>query len=1260
MSEGWHVTAKNITNWTENNSRRAQDTLPLLVRKLVLASTNSSAIRFPAGDNIAHRGWDGILDTTQSNAFVPCGHSVWELSTEKDVERKADEDYSKRSAETESADKKRATFVFVTSRTWPKSSWVKEKSSQSEWAQIKVLDAVDLETWLGRCPAVHRWFARLIGKRPDGALDMEQAWGSWSSATKLQCNTDLVLSGRQDEAEKLQKLLNAEPANISVAAESKEEAYAFVIAALMSNPILSPRVLVFNEEREWDVPADSQQSLILIPRFGKPSGLGLAVKNGHWVIIPCSSMQMSQPPSVALSKMANDQQIAALTKMGLNKETADDVVQYSRGYLSIIRRHRALLPIDLQTPDWAAPETAGQITAALLAGSWQADNKADCERLVYLAGVSYDAFEQNLHKWAIADDPPVRRVGNKWQIVSRQDAWLFLSPYVDAGILERFGKVVLEVLGELDPSFGSLPDERWFASALGKVTKHSDSLRRGVAEMLAILGSYGDRDCENIGSISVQDQMSVLVNQITIENMSEQRWYSLAAELPFIAEAAPEMFRKAVDLGLQGKTPPIMSLFKEESDMGGCPHSGLLWALESISWDLDYLAYVVRILAKLARLDPGGRYLNRPFNTLKGIFRGWYPQTKATLDNRLEIIYSLISSEPEVGWKLLLDLLPKGPGELATPIHKPYFRDWAKGWEKTVTREDYAKHVSAIARRSLRYALEGPHTRWLDLTKEVSKLPKAILEETLVQLRTKAATFPKPIAGEICKELRRLIAHNREFSDASWALPKTYIDQLDEIYKNLLPADLVEKHDFLFDNSDPDLTNIGSGLNYEQKSEMIEHARLTALEKIWTDLSIPGIERLATYAKTPRILGNSLADSSFGGKIEAVLLSWLESQESSLVQTAMGYVGAKYRQKQEWLGAVHSEYGKSWSDRTWANFCLSLPFSKDLFMLLNTLDQKVQKEYWEKVPIYSLQAKDAKFANHVIEQLLINNRPFAAIEAASMHLHSISAEAPLSTGLLAKALEIAAIRPSDQATAKSSTGYHISSILKKLQQTHDIDKNRLARIEWIYLPIFRHGDIKPLNLMSEALTNPIFFAEIVCILYKANPPIEGEFAALSPELEQQLAENAWRFLELIDRLPGQTESGEIDTLQLQEWVQLARAECKKKNRGAIGDESIGTLLSRSPLGKDDIWPHEAVRAIIERCESDDLERGIEVGLHNKRGVTFHAFGEGGRQERDTAESYQKQADRIKYTFPRTALMLIRIADGYKRDARMWEQREKLE
>lgn len=1253
MSVGWQVTVECLAKWVETDSRRSQETLPLLVKRLIFASVNPSLIRFPSGDSVLNPGWDGILRTEVGSLYVPQGDSVWELSTSKALFRKANKDFSKRTANSGSIDQKSSTFVFVTSQKWLKAAdWAKEKEASSQWAHVRVITAEELADWLEKCPAVHRWFARLIGNRPTGAWDGEQAWDSWRLATKPPCNTDLAIAGRRDQSTKLSELLSLKPELISVSAETKEEACAFVLASIKTHEWLLPRLLVVRDPKEWDILVDSFQSLILIPLFDELPTLGLATQRGHWVVVPSFFIQGDMNATITLDRANEDQQVRALVAMGLSDGDAQHIVHSSRAKFHIIRRHRALAQIGQQKPDWATSSNAEALVAALLVGSWLSDNKNDCEKIAYLAGISYDKFEQSLNKWLRTGDYPVEHRGNRWQIVSYVDSWQFLHPYISECVLERFGETAVNVLREFDPRFELAPEERWLASVQHKVPIFSVPLRHGMAKALAMLGSYGDKDCKSTGSNSVQSKVSFWVRQILIENMSDQLWGSLAPELALLAEAAPEIFLQAVELGLEGEKSPVMSLFVEEGPMGGCLHADLLRGLECISWDLNYTSRAVFILAKLASNDPGGKWLNRPYNTLKTIFLGWLPQTKVPLDKRIEILDALIRYRPDLGWKLLIDLLPERGGGVSTPIYAPYFRDWKNGWAKGVTWNEYHQHVAAISERILQHVSEEPKTRWLSVLKNLSSLPPKYVCRAINQLDKDITALPTDVKIEIHNTIRELVSTHRQYSSAKWALPKNYVDELDAICSKTLPGDLVIRYKFLFDDVYPALRNPAPYTNHEEKSKRSEEERIAALEQIWGKEQIFGIERLAKIIQLPGLLGNSLENTTFTDQIETTVLCWLDSENASLLQTARAYVTSRFSKRHnEWLVTLREKYVNCWSEKTWTSFCLGLPFNKFLFDFLENFNEPVKKGFWENVRRYFLQEEDKAYASWVIEQLLTYRRPFAAIDAAACFLHTVAKDTQLDGDVLAKALEQAANDPADFEIATiGNRRYDLVRVLEEIEIEGKIEPNRLARIEWMYMPVLHDNKIKPKTLLNEILVNPNIFVHLVCMMFNANPPIENEFPNMSPDQKKQQALNAWHLLELIDQVPGQCSSTEIDGAQLQEWVRQARQSFEQKSRKKIGDEQIGHVLSQAPVGKDNIWPHEAVRDIIERCESLDIEMGIEVGKSNQRGVTTRAVGEGGAQERKIAEAYEQAAEKIKFEFPRTAGLLLRLAGSYKFEA----------
>lgn len=120
MSFRW-IKASQLENWTDIDSRRAQELLPLLIRKLIIASIPLPSIKdlhFPCGDSIQYTGFDGRINIDVGNLYTPDGFSILETGTDENILSKANEDFSKRTRDSLGVEPNNTTFVFVTSRRW--------------------------------------------------------------------------------------------------------------------------------------------------------------------------------------------------------------------------------------------------------------------------------------------------------------------------------------------------------------------------------------------------------------------------------------------------------------------------------------------------------------------------------------------------------------------------------------------------------------------------------------------------------------------------------------------------------------------------------------------------------------------------------------------------------------------------------------------------------------------------------------------------------------------------------------------------------------------------------------------------------------------------------------------------------------------------------------------------------------------------------------------------------------------------------------
>ena len=409
--------------------------------------------------------------------------------------------------------------------------------------------------------------------------------------------------------------------------------------------------------------------------------------------------------------------------MGLSDEKAEDLATLARRSLMALRRKLAINP-EVQRPEWAKPAEARTLLPAMLVGGWNDTLAGDREVLVKLARKPYEEINDRLVRAANEPDPPIRRVGDVWLVASKEDSWALIGQCVSREDLENFEGVVLDVLGQPDPSFDLPVDKRYMANILGKSLPYSGLLMEGLTETLALIGARSD-SLTFADAMTGQERANRIVGKLLQKANTDWRvWASIAYYLPLLAEAAPTVFLEALEQGLSGEFPVLLKIFSEGKNtlFHSSPHTGLLWALERIAWHPEYLGHVALVLAKLARLDPGGKLLNRPANSLHEIFLCWHPQTTAGLEQRLTVLDLIRKQEPEVGWSLLNSLLPEAHS-VGHPTNKPHWREGVPENKPEVTHAELFQAEREIVSRLLDdVGFDG--RRWSDLVFKVDDLSR--------------------------------------------------------------------------------------------------------------------------------------------------------------------------------------------------------------------------------------------------------------------------------------------------------------------------------------------------------------------------------------------------------------------------------------------------------------------------------------------------------------------------------------------------------
>jgi transcriptional regulator with XRE-family HTH domain len=1230
------------------NRRECQGEIPRLVRRLIHATTlQPKRVEFRAGEGVQLPEWDGIVETSDGNSYVPTGASFWEIGTSESVNTKANDDFEKRTANPLGADRQKSTFVFVTPRRWAsKNKWAAKKKSQGDWADVRAYDGDDLEQWLELAPSVGAWFGRYVGKYPPkGIQSLEDFWREFAVATSPTLSSSVPLAGREVAVKQLQEWLRSGSGILPVHGESTAEVIAFISAVVEQ---LEDEGLVQRAARSLIVDdiavvreiIATRNSLLLIWNIAETEVVQSAIERGHSVILPegRTGIPMSKE-GIELPRLSTDGLAKALAQCGLEDVRAREVVRATGGHLQPLRRQLARVP-NLARPQWAFPDYASRLLRLLFAGSWDERQDGDRDIVGRLSQLPWEAVAELATKNIRGNDPPLKCAGGIWRFVSPYDAWHLLGGFVGLQDLDRFVGIAVEVLSQESSRLELPPDRRWMATDAAFHLSHA--LREGLAQSTALLAVLGEQGV--IGN-RAQDFSKRIVFKLLDDNAGWQRWYSLAGLLPYLAEAAPDEFLLALDRFLTMDSASASRLFEEEGPFpgGSSPHIYILWSLERLAWLPRYLGHVTVILGRLAALHPDGKSANHPARSLAEIFVLWHPNTGANLDERLQAVDLLLDREPNVGWDLLISLLPQFPS-FTMPTPTPDWREYPV--TSPVTFGEHLRGIQDVIVRALR-ASGCNADRIAILIKECASWPSESRTALADHIRSFCSSNQDPLdRNKVWQALRELVNTHRAFATADWALAEVEIKKLEELIPLVEPSDVFAKFKWLFDDWYPRLP--GSGIDVLEGQKEIDRRRMEAAREIMVERGVAGLIALARTTKYPGLVGQAASSlSPADAAEEEFLISTLGSSEDCLRVFSIGFVEDRYRRM-----------GDAWVDRrlplirgdagTLATFFLALPTSRYVWNRVASEGQEVERLYWKEVRPYLGNSEDLSDIQFAFERLYAAQRVDLVAHIAGMNVSRFPGCD------LVKVLDsLAAALFEKHVVLNQDIAFSTTEILSSLPSKADVSEEIIARLEWTFLPLLHHGRLAgSLALHRKLSSDPAFFAEVIGLVYRPQSKEkegDGPKELTEPSEEQRAkAHLGYDLLSSWRLVPGSASDGRLNGPTLKDWVEQARTLCGRSGHGDIGDVHIGQVLAFAPAGPDGLWPNESARFVLEQEDSGRVGDGFRTGVFNSRGVVTKNIDEGGKQERNLADRFRRHAEALNLKSPRTAGLLRSIADQYDR------------
>jgi hypothetical protein len=744
----------------------------------------------------------------------------------------------------------------------------------------------------------------------------------------------VFLSIREAACEKLKEVFSGTTLQLKLDTRFPDQVADFVaayVASLDEDARVDAvgRCLVISGVDAWNAITALRERHFLIADFDLDDAdsagtklLEKARRAGHAVIFGGMPGGIPHPNRVSIPSPKSYQIEETLKRAGYKEERARILAQESDGNSSVLLR--CLQNLSLM-PEWAQGTNAAELAIAQLLGAWDENSQADKAVVEYLSGNSYGEWIGKMREIALRPATPLMQRDGIWKMVSRYEGWYALGPRLFDEPLDRMKNTAVSVLRERDPKFELPHEERYAASIHGKALRHSHVLRKGLAESLALVGSHPKAltSC----SFGKADATAVLAVREILAQADWVQWASLNDLLPLLAEAAPRELLDAVENALNSDPCPFDTVFAQEGSgiMGDNYMTGLLWALETLAWDAEYLTRVVVILGELAARDPGGNWVNRPANSLTEILLPWLPQTCAPVPKRRTAIETLLKEHLEVAWKLLLSLLPNSH-QVSSPSRKPAWREMiVDDWSNGVTQQEYWKQIAAYADLAIRIA-KNDLAKLSELIDRVNDLPSPERRQLLAHLNSDAVvSLPQVNRLRLWTELVDLVAKHKKFADAEWAMEPEAVNEIAEIAERLAPDAPNFRHQRLFSEREFDLYEEKG--NYEEERKKLDERRQRAVAEI---LATGGVEAVLEFAKgveSPWRVGIALGAIAAQGVDGQVLPSLLESEASSLAQFAGGFVWSRFRrQNWPWVDQIDTS---QWAPSQKGQLLAYLPFAPE-------------------------------------------------------------------------------------------------------------------------------------------------------------------------------------------------------------------------------------------------------------------------------------------------------------------------------------------
>ena len=1195
------VSCQKVSDWAvkANNARGLSN----LVRKLVVETTPLlRSVEFPFREAANFPKFDGYSDSLHPTAWVNEGKSYWTLSCAKQV-RNISNDYQAQIKTIQDLDKKDRNFVFVApGRTYnsEQASTQSIKIDKADSPHIRVMDAEGITSWLQETVVTKQWFEEQIGVSDTGIQTIESWWNSWTADLLHNFSTSFVSSRQFNESEDLIDRIRSNISEIAVYGETRKEAVAFAVAALLESPyksLVDKTIIVKKANAKIPVKSDTKLVIICdfpddqIPEFDQSENqviIRTSLKNSHIVKLPIVSIP------IELSSVPKTRFLEELQSWNIPKSEVPQVATESGYSVPILWTRFSNENKNVPLPTWTKnSKLVKNVIPFALCGQWVNDDSFDDKSILeFIGNFKEDEIDQVIKKCMTAQDAPITDQSGEILVNSKLNLMFEVGDKIEKSHLDRFFKVASEVL-ERVPIKNRVADQSGEKRIFNPNKKYSDQLISGICETLSILAIHGSAICRGI-QVDLTQRINEIISE-SLESTDVKHWVQLGYNLSYLAEASPDIFLQSFinnhDLHVR-----ILKYFFESKEISTNSRlyspKDLVWAFERLAWHPEYFGKIATILLFVQRIwIKSDRVPSFVKNKLEQLFRVWKPSTVISFKERLSILRKN-AKDKELRtpvMDLCISLLPS-PTKWLEPSARPRWRILNQAVPVPQVRD---KEHSEKEARKLLFSM-APYSKQ-ELLKLLEILPKLELSGAKFLLQ-EVEKFVKEVDDYEKAELRYslfgstldLRSYKKYYRAPIWQP----VAKLDKLLTPTLPS---ARHLWLFDR---EIINWKFVTEYSVKDkpsdtdERIEQRRKVAIQEILDQQGDESFMEFIRSVNRSDIVARSLFQlkDSLQEKVEWIkrVLSAPESKSTNLfLFGAMRSLsesdlikGVKLLKKEKVLNST----GKC------ERLVKSLPLIPLSWKIASEIGTELHQLYWQTIGIKlgdKLKIDDMRVA---VKNLVAADRAFAAFELAFLKREKLGTEywTEILKGM--SRFEV----PDNKNLPVS---FNLRKIFRLLDKDTSVSENDIALLEFPYLlKLLEFGSSSTQRVTAWHrlfCQEPIRLIEFLSWKYKSGVEDDKHSSEkFSAEELKFMSETIDCLLDCWDVNPGFDSKGEFNSNKFFNWVKLAHDIATEHKLVDKLDYHFGVMFAKS-IEDEQIMskiPKDILRVFKSTSKKENMNR----------------------------------------------------------------------